>query len=376
MQPLNTLDPEHLRHIPKEFHAHHEFCFRIHDLMTEVMRQSEEARIANVKIKFDSEDEARSFAAAEDIHQFLVDSGRADIAKRLVLNQVVIPLYADMLHFIYEGLRTLEKHKFTVSFALFRKPLKYSLFFATWLFADEDDFFARLEKSPADEMDESKISKERRVEFLESAIAKIDQAGFFDATDMYDIVFNRAKANGLAPYFDMAAHLVTSNNALRTDRLNFNFIFKNPADTDTYEGIYYPLAYTLMYLFLLEVNTMGRMTTISDAYVLWATMTMLGTFEALFRDGETPIIDGLDEALRSYLNCIVCKRGMHITRDNGPRFLMTERIDCPTCGQEQEFPLFWLISQYGAGRVDGAEAPTPSNETDDADEKPPEPVTT
>jgi hypothetical protein len=267
VQPLSTLAPESLRQIPEEFHAHHEFCFRIHDLMVEVMRQAEQSQIANISITFDSEDEATAFAKAEDIHQFLVDSGRADVAKRLVLNQFVIPLYGDMLHFIYEALRTLEKHKFTVSFALFRKPLKYSLLFATWLFADEDDFFARLEKSPADEFDERNISKERRVELLQSAIEEIDEARFFEAEHLYDMVFERANARGLAPYFDMASHLVTRNRGIRTDRLNFNFIFKNPADTDAYEGIYHPLAYVLMYLFLLMVNTMGRMTTISDVYL-------------------------------------------------------------------------------------------------------------
>jgi hypothetical protein len=91
-------------------------------------------------------------------------------------------------------------------------------------------------------------------------------------------------------------------------------------------------------------------------------MTMRGTFEALFKE-ETPIIDGLDEALRCALKCIVCQSDMHITRDNGPRFLMAERINCTVCGQEQEFPLFWLMSQRGGGPP--ADAPAAADETAD-----------
>jgi hypothetical protein len=343
MQALNMRDPYALRHIPEEFHAHHEFCFRIHDLMVEVCRQAEEARIAAVRFNLDGE-EQKALMASDDVYRFLVGSGREDLAKRLTLNHVAIPLYADILNFIYEGLRALEKRKVTVSFALFRKPLKYGLLLASWLYADEDDFFAKMEKSPADEMNDRKVPEERRIELLEKSIAAIGEAEFFDATYLHGLVFDRANAAGFASYFDMATHYITTHRAMRTDPLNFNFIFKNPDDNDTYEGIYFPLGYVLMYLLLLEMKTMSRMGAASESYVSWATATMMGSFEALFREGETPYVKALDDALGPLLRCLFCKQQMRVARENAPRLLMAGRIVCPGCGQDQEFPLFWLMS--------------------------------
>jgi hypothetical protein len=175
-------------------------------------------------------------------------SGRTDVAQRIVVNQTVIPLFSDMLHFIYEALTCLERRKITVAFALLRKPLKYNLWFATWLWADEDDFYARMKSSPADDMDDQKIPAERRKELLNTAVQSFGDGTGLDGDVLYQIIFERGNAVGLAPYFDMAAHLVTTNKKIRTDRLNLNFIFKNPGDTDVYENIYYPLANVLMYL--------------------------------------------------------------------------------------------------------------------------------
>lgn len=45
------------------------------------------------------------------------------------------------LYFVHEALKALEKRKFAVAFTLLRKPLKESLMFATWICADEEDFF-------------------------------------------------------------------------------------------------------------------------------------------------------------------------------------------------------------------------------------------
>lgn len=324
----------------------------MHDMMVDVLRQSEAARIADVRVTFRDDDDARAFTAADDKIAYFIETDRAEIARRITVNQVVIPLYSDMLHFLYEGLIALEKRKYAVAFTMLRKPLKYGLLFATWLWADQDDFYAKMAASPADHMDDRKITKERRMELLRASITALGEDGSFcDAGVLYGVVFDRNNNRGLAQFFDKAAHLVTSHPAMRTEQLNLNFIFKSPKDTDVYEGVYYWLAYLMMYLLLIQARTFGRMMVISETYVRWAFTSMLGTFEALFSNGDGGLFGSLNDAFGTMLICVACRSQMSITRENAARVLVAELIGCTACGQEQQFPLFWLMSQAGVATL-------------------------
>lgn len=354
------IDSERLQNVPTEFQEQHSFCFWLHDMILDVMRQAEAARIADVKIEFKDEDEVRSFSAADDPVIFCLENGRVDTVKRIVMNQVVIPLYADALHFVHEGLRALEKRKYAVAFALFRKPLKYSLMFVTWIFADEEDFFQRMRTEPADSFDDRKLTSERRRELLQRAIAGLDYNTFLDADLIYGMAFDRNNARGLAQYFDKAAHLVTSHPAMRTENLNLNFIFKNPKDTDVYEGVYALLAYLLIYLLLLEVATIGRMAQVPSWYKKWLITASMSIHEGLFLEGSTNMIDHVNEVWHELLACVLCKSPLSITRENALRFFACERISCPKCKTEQQFPLFWIMSNFARGEPDESEEVQPN----------------
>ncbi|HEX3464250.1 MAG TPA: hypothetical protein VHS78_09420 [Candidatus Elarobacter sp.] len=329
-------------------------------MMLDILRQALASRIGDITIQFADETEASAFKASENIFQFLKDSGRTEDLKRLVINGVVNPLYGDMLDFIYEALTCLERRKTTVAFALLRKPLKYSQSMATLLWADEDDFFARLDQSPATEFDDSKIGPEKRKALLGLAISKFDGiAPFLDPDTLYTIIYDRTNEKGLAPYFDMAAHLVTSFKPIRTQPLNFNFIFKNPNDDDVYENIYFPLAYVLMYLFFLQLKTYSRMAVISESFVNWAQTALLGTFESVFDvpNGKTVITDWVNELFEPFLNCVVCEKKMTVTKETAARLFMAEEIVCPSCQAVQQFPLWWLLTQSDGRRNAPPDAP-------------------
>lgn len=333
----------------------HEFCFRIHDMMLDMLRQALANRISHVTFSFADETEANAFKASDNIFQFLKDIGRDDDLQKLVVNSVVNPLYGDMLHFLFEALTCLERRKTTVAFALLRKPLKYSQSIATWLWADEDDFFARFDDSPAEGFDDGKIGPEKRKALLSLAVSKFDGiVPFLDPDTLYTIIYDKTNEKGLAPYFDMAAHLVTSYKAIRTESLNFNFIFKNPDDDDVYANIYFPLAYVLLYLFFLQLKMYGRMTLISESYISWAQTAMLGTFEAVFDiTSDLVITDWANQIFAPFLNCVVCEKKMTVTKETAPRLFMAEEIVCPWCQSVQQFPLWWLLTQTGIRRKSG-----------------------
>jgi hypothetical protein len=336
------IPPERLIHIPEEYREQHSFCFWLHDLLVQVMSYAESAGIADVKIKFSTPEEMQAFRDADDPIAYFIDKGDMDTARRITINQTIIPLIADMLHFIYGGLEALEKRKFTVAFALFRKPFRQNLLFLTWLFADEVDFFSKMHVEPSS-LDKN-VTPEKKKELLDKAIAKLRVSEVLAADVVYGMVFDKKNVRGLGHYFDKAIHLVTHEAAIQTEQLNLNFVFKSPHDTDLYDGIYYILAYLQMYLLSLVLQIFAGMTTIRDSYFWWLRLVTLGSFEALF--GESSSIAGsIGELFADVLKCITCGEQIVISKSNAPGFLAAEVVGCDSCGTVQGFPFFWLTTQ-------------------------------
>jgi hypothetical protein len=343
---INYLDLDRLVLIPSRQRARHEFCFYLHDIMVGLLKEAEAHRVATVKYVFRDEVEKNAFKERNDPLAFFIENGRRDIAKQVALNQVSLALYADLLHFVCEALKALEKRKFTVAFTLLRKPLKQSLMFATWMRADDEDFFTQFERSPADHMEEKNLPKERQIELLERAIACIENPNLFNANLIYSIIFDKNSETGLAPLFDKATHLVTSRGRyMRTEELNFNFIFKNPQDNDIYETVYLGLGYVLMYLVLLQVSLYSRMCTVEKSFCDWVLLTSLGSYPSLFTKGRSPLVDMLNDNLTEFLICPHCRTPVKIRKSEAARFFITENLRCLHCSNDHHFPLFWLMSK-------------------------------
>ncbi|MCQ2002877.1 hypothetical protein [Rhizobium sp. NRK18] len=246
VKPLGLIEPDRLKLMPKDCHAAHEFCFRLHDQMVSLLIAGEENEINVINIRFQSPEELKRFEKSSDPFDYFFTTGQDHIPRKIVINHLTVALFSDLLHFIHEALKALEKRKFTVAMALLRKPLRENLMFATWLKADQDDFYTRLKESPADLMENRHLTPARKIKLLEEAIRTSKGTDFASAERLYEIIFDKKSAYGFATLFDKANHLVTSHPAMRTEELNLNFIFKNPSDNDLYETLYVDLAYVLM----------------------------------------------------------------------------------------------------------------------------------
>ncbi len=134
---------------------------------------------------------------------------------------------------------------------------------------------------------------------------------------------------------------------MRTEDLNLNFIFKNPNDTDVYEGVYFLLGYLLMYLLFLEVGMIGRMSKIPEWHAKWIATATLGAFESVF-EKSTNMIDHVNSAFEEMMACVLCHERYRITAQDALEFFATEHIRCQACGTEQQLPLFWLMSRFAS----------------------------
>jgi hypothetical protein len=342
---IGSLDPERLRKIPPRFHAQHEFCFHIHDSMLSMFLEVAETRYPTVKLDFSSEEEVAAFRDASDPITYFLENGRRELAKELSVGQAMMATFSDFFNFLYEGLVALEKRKFVVSYALLRKPFKENLLLLTMMLTDDEKFFSGLEASPAENFGHPGIQDTHRLSAFEAAKDLIPFADFVDPKILHDTIFDVGFAGGLAPLFDKATHLVTNRKQIRTEDLNLNFIFKNPADNDVYENVYRSLSYILLYSMLLQIELFRKAGFKSESLSRWFSLTGLGTFSALFGQRKCEIRKFVNSAMKPFLDCPHCGNKVSVTKYGAARFFTAHKLHCKSCDREHDFPLFWILSK-------------------------------
>jgi len=346
VKPIGIIDSERLQNIPRKYQAQHEFCFHLHDLMAGLLVQMEIQKAGHVHFEIESENDKRLLESGVHILDFLEKTGRGELERRAVVNHVCNALFADMLHFIYEALRSLEKRKFTVAFSLLRKPLKESLLIAAQMCADEEAFFDKLKKDAKSLLRRTELDEAGIKSLLETAMSATKGSSFTNPDAVYDAVFNFRSEAGFAGLFDKATHLVTEFRRNQTEDYNLNFIFKNPLDDDIYSGVTYSqLAMLLLFLHVMQIELYGRMREPSKTYQNWMLFTSLGTYEALFTKGQSRITNFVNSHFGEFMQCPVCNAQLRIKKSEAPRLFITESIECNGCLTNQHFPFGWLLSK-------------------------------
>lgn len=346
MRAIGIIDPDRLKHIPEEYWAQHEFCFHLHDLMASLLVQMEIQEAGHIELEIESEEDQRLLASGIHILDFLNKSGRNDLERRAVVNHVCNALFADILHFVYEALRCLEKRKFTVALSLLRKPLKEGILILAMMCADEVAFFDRMKNDAKNLLNRGQLDEQAIKDLLASAITSSQASGFADAELIYDTVFNFQNDLGLACLFDKATHLVTEFRRNPTENYNLNFIFKNPMDDDIFSGgTYSHLAMLILFLHVMQIELYGRMREPSKQYQNWLLFTSLGAFEALFTKGRSKMTDFMNSNFKEFLRCPMCDAQLRIKKADALRLLIGERLDCQKCLTDHHFPVGWLLSK-------------------------------
>ncbi len=346
MRAIGIIDPDRLKHIPKKYWAQHEFCFHIHDLMTSLLVQMEMQEAGRIEFEIESEEDRRLLESGIHVLDFLNKSGRAELERRAVVNHVCNALFSDILHFVYEALRCLEKRKFSVALTLLRKPLKEGMLILAMMCADEVSFFDRMKNDAKNLLNRNQLDEQAIIALLESAIDVSRASSFADAKLIYDTVFNFQNDLGLAGLFDKATHLVTGFRRNQTEDYNLNFIFKNPIDDDVFSGgTYAHLAMLILFLHVMQIELYGRMREPSKKYQNWMLFTSLGAYEALFTKGRSKMTGLLNSNFNEFMQCPNCDAQLRIKKAEAPRLFIGERLDCQQCMTDHHFPLGWLLSK-------------------------------
>lgn len=346
MKAIGIIDPDRLQNIPKKYWAKHEFCFHLHDLMASLLVQMEIKKAGHIQFEIDSEEDRRLLESSPHILDFLNKSGRGDLERRAVINHTCNAVFSDILHFIYEALRALEKRKFTVAFSLLRKPLKEGLLIVAQMCADEVKFFDKMKSDAKNLLNRKDLDETRIRALLEAAMKESRGCSFTSPDAVYDAVFNFQNDLGLARLFDKAMHLVTEFPRNQTEDYNLNFIFKNPMDEDIYSGgTYAQLAMLILFLHIMQIELYGRMREPSKNYQNWMLFTSLAAYEALFTIGRPRMTNFVNSHFAEFMQCPVCETQLRVKKVDAPRLFIGESLDCSQCFTSQHFPLGWLLSK-------------------------------
>lgn len=356
MRGIGLIPRQRLKWIPAELRVRHEYCFFLHDECVRALKEYEAAQAHVVSVKLPSETIMAEFervAAEEDPIEALRVTGFEKEARRVVLNHITRALVSDCLHHVYEGLRCLEKRKSIVAMNLLRKPLKDNLLYLAWMLGDEDGFYLAFTTGDPEKLTQKQLGNDR-IEIFRKALAQTQIAGLIDPALLNDVLYNRKNPHGFELLFQHAVHLITvANIELRTAPENFNFVFKNPADDDSYEAIYFWLPTILLFLTHVIMGLFDRVHSM-DKGVETSTFlrTMFGWLLLEHEDGSW-VQEQLNENFAPHIKCRHCQATLQATRYNAMRIATTESFRCTVCRKKNDFPFSWLVS--GGFTVEGGE---------------------
>lgn len=350
---LGYLLPEKLYALPARNMREHEFCFYLHDMMAHLLVEVEALQVRSAHFELSGEVQHAAAAGTEHVLEYLLRSKDRPRAARLMLNHVLVALTSDYLHFLYEGLVALSKRKFVVAFSLLRKPFKENLLHISWMLGDSEDYFLKFEEAPSVSMESRTTDRARRIAIIRKALESCVLSEAFDAPLIESFIYDKDDLRGLAALFDKATHLVTGARAIRTEPMNLNFVFKNPADNDLFESCYAGIALVLMYSFAVLSSELEKITPIDKDYVRRRLLVAFMVYEALFSKGIPTLYRSLERDLGDLFKCSVCGSKLKARKKDVPKLLVSERITCRICRSDVDIPILWLMAQGSVDVVPG-----------------------
>ncbi|MFM0360440.1 hypothetical protein [Paraburkholderia sediminicola] len=247
-QPVRTHKGGHL---PEGFDASHDLCFVLHDLMAQLIKEGEEVGIFTTRFTVD-EDERSALEQSSNVLDWLEQTNRTDDRANVLVGTVFPAVLSDMLHCIYEALETSRKGKLNVSYMLVRKPLQESLYLLESIVIDRSGFAEKLAEDPLKLRPKNAGGVVGHTKRIQAALDALDDGHRFDAEYLARLRYDKTDVDSFDGICNQAMHLFTEHAAIKTERLNVNFVFSGfDAKVSQWAFLYSRLSYVLLYSFSL-----------------------------------------------------------------------------------------------------------------------------
>lgn len=334
-----------LKWIPERWRLAHSYSFFLHDECVRALVEYESAGAHLVRVNFKSHVNTEEFSklAKADPTEALMKTGHPAEAQRVIINTITMAMVSDCLHHVFEALKCFEKRKIVVGFNLLRKPLKQNLLYLAWMLGDENEFYTEFMSGNPENLSQKKLGNVRKEIFAKS-IKKMPDGLPFIPEIIEKLIYDRKYDFGFERAFEHAVHLITIERLeLRTEPHNFNFIFKNHADDDTYDALYQWLPYLLFFLAHVILELFDRMRNMDDGVKTAFAVRSLFAYTLLDGGkGGKATLNELNKMLAD-VTCNHCKAPLKITSHNAGRILLTDSFRCTRCRHKNLLAFSWAF---------------------------------
>ena len=213
---------------PPEFILAHEYCEHLADGLVVLLRKGEELGAFEAEYSFadptvlEGLDEDDTLGLLERLEQHGCQQELGD----MLLRTAFPALLSDMTDFIDETLRCSAESKLCVAYSLLRKPLCENLLYLEWLLADAGEFLTKLYNGPPEGLSlHLHTPREVAIPRIQAAVEGLSLPGLHLPDFIYELRYDKGADFGFQALLHKAVHLITGHKKLKTEKMNFNFIF-------------------------------------------------------------------------------------------------------------------------------------------------------
>lgn len=274
----------------------------------------------------------------EEFVQFLLDNGRHDEVTTLTVKRIVTSVIEDFVGFLSESMNAIKSRKFTVAYALLRKPMMDELLMFEQILNDKKEFIQRYyiqgDVKLYDPSDKKFASQKQSI--VADAVAKLPLKGLFNEKDLYNIRYDGNIKYGLYMPMNQALHIVTTHNGHRTPDRELNFVFANEADYELCWRHYYSLMPMLLMYSASVIDEiifdllpeMLHIKHMKTARRYLADMVLCGAFDGVW-EGADEFVNDLSAELAH--TCKSCGNEVKVNLEDLHLFVYMNEINCATC---------------------------------------------
>jgi hypothetical protein len=234
--------------LPANYRLAHELCFKVHDVMTQLLVSGRKQSVFHVTLEFRDDADREAFEKS-DLFEWLEQSRGIGERAAVLVTTIFPAVLGDMMHCFYEALETSRKGKLTISFILLRKPLQESLFLLESIVADPHNFAEKMTSDPVKLGSQGAGGLEVHTKRIQRVLDLLGVTNLFDAGYLAQLRYDKGAADGFDGVCNKATHLFTDHKAIKTEPRNINFIFSDFDSSLTQWSYFYSrLPYLLVYI--------------------------------------------------------------------------------------------------------------------------------
>lgn len=218
---------------PQYYHKHNYLTY-CNDLLVSILKYADQQKLSSIRLDFKNDTDSNVFeqkVSDSEWQDWLLQSGYEDQMYDLYYRHMFFSLIADFCHYMLESINCAAKMNVAVSYALLRKPLKDTLGYIEWLYADRKEVLDLLIHGKPEDL---QITKENAKKH--TAVVEQKHGG----NSFFSFRYDKSSESSLEHIWNNANHLITTKYKIsRTEPGNLNFVFADEPILRHFSDYYY-----------------------------------------------------------------------------------------------------------------------------------------